>query len=329
MRTVAFILLPGVHLMDLAGPAQVFYEASQLGRVSIRLQYASVQGQVPTAQALALAPTLTLENLHLGHGDFLCIPGVDLKRLQRGDLDQTIERLRNWLPKQQSKGVLLGSICSGALVLAKLGLLDGRACTTHWKCIEYLQQQYPAARVKPNRLYCFDEGVYTSAGMTSGIDMSLALIERWTNPLLAAKVAQEMVINVRRPETSSQENTFLNFKNHFHPLVYRAQELLSDDLRTEFTLEELSRQLHLSSRQLARLFKHHTGQTIHAYRQQIRAERAEQLLQHSDLSIKEIAQACGFAQVRQLIRLWKKVKQCTPGQWRHQQMEASKLSSPA
>lgn len=317
MRTVAFILLPGVHLMDLSGPAQVFYEASQLGRVSIRLQYASVSGKVRTAQALDLAPSLNLEDLQLQNGDFLCVPGVDLARLQRGELDDVIDQLRTWFAAQQQKGVLLGSICSGALVLAELGLLQGRACTTHWKCMDYLEEQYPAVRVRRNRLYCFDRGVYTSAGMTSGIDMSLALIEQWTNPLLAAKVAQEMVINVRRPETSSQENTFLNFKNHFHPLVYRAQEMLSNDLRTEFTLADLSKHLHISSRQLARLFKQHTGQTIHAYRQQCRAERAEQLLRHSDLSINEIAQACGFAQVRQLIRLWKKTTGHTPGQWRH------------
>ncbi len=329
MRTVAFILLPGVHLMDLAGPAQVFYEAAQLGRISIRLQFASVDGHVQTAQTLALAPALSLEELRLQKGDFLCIPGVDLERLQRGALDEVIDQLRTWLPAQREKGVLLGSICSGALVLAELGLLDGRACTTHWKCMDYLEDRYPSARVQRNRLYCFDREVVTSAGMTSGIDMSLALIELWTNPLLAAKVAQEMVINVRRPETSSQENTFLNFKNHFHPLVYRAQELLSNDLSTEFTLEDLSRQLHLSSRQLARLFKHHTGQTIHAYRQERRIEHGEQLLQHSDLSVKEISQACGFSQVRQFIRLWKKAKGHTPGHWRKQQLEVSETELSA
>ena len=316
MRTITFLLLPGVHLMDLAGPAQVFYEAQQLGRLKIRVQYAALNARIATAQALPLAPTLKLEDIYLGRDDYLCIPGVDFAAVERGDLDELVEQVSDWLHLQHSKGVLIGSICSGALILAKAGLLNGRACTTHWKCMDYLETHFPLTRLKRNRLYCFDDGVFTSAGMTSGIDMSLALVERWSTPLVAAKVAQEMVINVRRPETQNQENTFLNFKNHFHPQVYKAQELLANDL--ELSVEELSDKLHLSSRQLIRLFKRHTGQTLQAYRNQVRLAHAEQLLLHSKQSVQEIALACGYTQARPFIRLWKQSKGSSPGQWRKQ-----------
>lgn len=313
--------------MDLAGPAQVFYEAAQLGRISLHVQYAAIQKQVETAQTLPLSPNLRLTELRLQKGDFCCIPGVDFAAFERGELDAHIRPLGSLLRQWREQGVLLGSICSGALVLAELGLLDGYASTTHWKCMDFMEQHYPKVRLKRDRLYCFDRDIYTSAGMTSGIDMSLALVERWAHPLLAAKVAQEMVINVRRPETQSQENTFLNFKNHFHPQVYQAQEILANDLRTEFTLEELSKKLHLSSRQLARLFKRYTGQTIHAYRSRLRMECGERLLLHSNQSIKEIALACGFAQSRQFIRLWKQEKGYTPREWRKQQLSVKPQSA--
>ena len=306
--------------MDLAGPAQVFYEASQLGRFPLRIHYVSLDTQVKTAQRLALAPTITQAQLQLRPNDFLCIPGTDFARLERGELDELAEDLRPWLQHLRDQGVLLGSICTGSVILAKTGMLNGRACTTHWKCMDYMEREFPLVRLQRDRLYYFDQGIFTSAGMTSGIDMSLALVERWANPLLAAKVAQEMVINVRRPETSSQENTFLNFRNHFHPKVYQAQELLANNLSTDYTVEELSRELLMSSRQLARLFKRYTGQTIHAYRKRVRLEQAEQLLRHSEQSIKEIAQICGFMQARQFIRVWKQAKGLAPGEWRKQQV---------
>ncbi|MEL6658287.1 MAG: helix-turn-helix domain-containing protein [Bacteroidota bacterium] len=324
MRTVAFLLLPGVHLMDLAGPAQVFYEAGQLGRFPVRIHYVGLKSEVTTAQRLQVMPTISQTDLKLGPDDFLCIPGTDFIRVERGELDGIIPDLRTWLLPLQERGVLIGSICSGALVLAKLGMLNGRACTTHWKCMTYLERAFPLVRLQRDRLYCFDRGIYTSAGMTSGIDMSLALVERWANPLLAAKVAKEMVINVRRLETSSQENTFLNFRNHFHPKVYQAQELLAHNLSTDYTVEELSRELLISSRQLGRLFKRHAGQTIHAFRSRLRLERAEQLLLHSEQSVNEIALECGFVQARQFIRFWKQAKGTTPGEWRKQKIGVGK-----
>jgi len=314
--TIAFVLFPHLHLEDLAGPAQVFYEASNLGNGNFKTLYASTGGMIMSAQGMALAPQAALQELSLRKGDMVCIPGVDFESFQAGKIGQVIEETKAWMWEQHKKGVYIASICSGALILGQMGLLDYISCTSHWKCLTYMQERFPKARVLDNRLYVFDKGIFTSAGMTSGIDMALALVERWRNPLLAAKVAQEMVINVRRAETKSQQNIFLDFKNHFNPDVYQAQEILANRLDAAFTIEDLAKQMNLSNRHLSRLFKRHTGQTVQTFRDNLRMEHGEQLLLHSERSVKEIAVACGFANARQFSRLWLRRKGCTPGEFR-------------
>lgn len=303
-------------MLDLAGPAQAFYEASQLGGSRYDLIYSATKREIRLEQATSLSNLVDYHGLTLRHGDFVCIPGVDFKSFSAGKMDAEIESIRSWLFQQKSKGVFLGSICSGALILAKAGILDRVQCTTHWKCLEYLQNKFPKTKVRSNRLYCFDQGVFTSAGMTAGIDMVLALIEQWDNPLVAAKVAQEMVINVRRADSVEQRNLFLDFKNHFNPEVYKAQEILSAKLSSGFTIDDLGKEMNMSPRQLSRLFKHHTGSTIQDYRDRVRITLGEQLLKYSEKSIKEIAIECGFENSRQFIRIWKKYHGVTPSHFR-------------
>lgn len=313
---IIFVLFPHSHLMDLAGPAQVFFEANALGRRRFDIRFVSLDETVQTAQGLALQPCQGLENIHPEPGDFICVPGFDYARFLAGDMDAAFREASPWMQTQKKRGAYIGSICSGSLGLGKMGLLDGVACTSHWKCLPYMKEAFPRARILENRLYVFDKGVFTSAGMTSGIDMCLALVDRWCNPLLAAKVAQEMVINIRRAETREQKNIFLDFKNHFNPDVYQAQEILANQLDARFTLDDLARQMNRSARHLSRLFKQHTGQTIQAFRDQLRLEHGEQLLRHTEMSVKEIALQCGFDSARQFIRLWKGKKGETPTAFR-------------
>lgn len=316
--TVAFLLLPNVHLQDIAGPAQVFYEASMLGSRQFKTIYISTQSTVQSAQGLTFSCQTDLPSISLKKGDVICIPGVDFEGFTKGSLDEITATLAPWLREQYAKGVFMATICSGALVLGRAGLLDNMHCTSHWKCLPYMKAQFPKAKVLDNRLYVFDKGIFTSAGMTTGIDMTLALVEKWCNPLLSAKVAQEMVINVRRPETKSQQNIFLDFKNHFNPDVYKAQEILADRLDVDFTIGDLAKMLNMSTRHLARLFKSHTGQTLQQYRDQIRLAHGEQLLLHTERSVKEIAVACGFSDARQFSRLWKQKKGAAPAAFKKQ-----------
>ena len=321
-RTVVFLLFPCTHLLDLSGPAQVFYEAGQLGGHRFRLFFASAtEDTVRSEQGLLFADLVRPGDLALRKGDLVCVPGVDFQRFSQGRMDEAIEKAKPWLWRQRENGVFIGSICSGALILARMGLLDNVQCTTHWKCLAYARSHFPRAQFVDDRLYVFDKGMFTSAGMTAGVDMALALVEKWFSPLLAAKVAQEMVINVRRADTKEQKNIFLDFKNHFNPDVYRAQEMLANRLDAGFTVRDLARSMNLSARHLARLFNHHTGQTIQAYRDQLRLQHGEQLLLHTEMFVKEIAAACGFESARQFIRLWKNKKQTTPEAFRRRKAQ--------
>jgi len=327
MRKIIFLLFPKVHLMDFAGPLQVFYEANKLGRLSFDIRFAATTKNVKTQQSIHFSNLHYFENLRLQQGDFVCIPGIDFKSCTKGEMKEVIGETKNWLKQQRKKGVYIGSVCSGSLILGKMGLLNGIRCTTHWKCSAYFQKKFPKALLQPNRLYCLDQGTFTSAGMTAGIDMALALVEKWKTPLLAAKVAQEMVINIRRPETKEQKNVFLDFKNHFNEEVYKAQEIIANRLDTSFTIKQLAREMALSPRHLSRLFKSHTGKTIQAYRDHLRIEHGEKLLLNSEKSIKEIAIACGFQTARQFIRLWKSKKNGTPTEYRLMKNKKSTLVS--
>lgn len=313
---VVFLLFPGAHLLDVSGPAQVFYEANRDGRERFRLHFTAAADTVGSEQGLCFGHLKNPAEMPLRKGDLLCVPGFDFHRFCGGELDAGIDQLRNWVWQMRENGVFLASICSGALALGKMGLLDGVQYTTHWKCVDYARKTFPHGRFLDHRLYVFDRGIFTSAGMTAGIDMALSLVEKWCGPLLAARVAQEMVINVRRAETRDQQNIFLDFQNHFNADVYRAQECLANRLDAGFTVSDLARHLNRSSRQLARLFKKHTGQTIQAYRDRLRLELGEQLLRNTRLSVKEIAAQCGFGSARQFARLWKNKWGVAPGQHR-------------
>lgn len=309
---IVFLLFPNTHLLDLSGPAQVFYEANKQGNDRFRLHFSSSSKNIETEQGLSLANLSYMEDLQLRKGDLVCIPGIDFTLFCEGIMDESILKCKRWIGQQYKKGVYLSSICSGALVLAKIGILNGVKCTTHWKCLPYAKKAFPKALFVDDILYAFDKDIFTSAGMTAGIDMALALIEKWCNPLLAAKVAREMVINIRRVETKSQKNTFLDFKNHFNAEVYRAQEILSNRLDARYTIKDLAKELNMSDRQIARLFKSHTKQTIQAYRENQRLEYGKELLFNTELSLKEIANQCGYESTRQFTRLWKNKNDCSP-----------------
>ncbi len=315
-KTIVFLLFPKTHLLDLSGPAQVFYEANEQGQEYFQLYFAKTEEQIQSHQGLDFTKLRKMENIVLSKGDLICIPGIHFKSFCKGELNATITKVKPWVKEQYHKGVYLSSICSGAMILAKMGLLDHMNCTTHWKCFEYSKKHFPKAHFLDDKLYVFDKNIFTSAGMTAGIDMSLRLIEIWYGPLLAAKIAQEMVINLRRADTKDQKNIFLDFDNHLNEDVYRAQELLSNNLHVGFTLQSLANHLNKSTRQLSRLFKHHTGQSIQAYRDQLRLRHGEQLLLNSKMYIKEIAVECGYSNSRQFLRLWNKHKKITPENYR-------------
>lgn len=309
-RRVIVLLLPAVHMLDLAGPLQAFYEANGLG-ARYELVHCAEQPTVRTAQGLVLADLGPLPEP--AGDDLVLVPGMDSSRL-----DPLADVPTAWLRRACGQGALVVSVCSGAFALGRAGLLDGRACTTHWKVLDKLQDQHPAARVLKNRLYVRDGNVVTSAGVASGIDMALALIEEDYGPLMVAKVAREMVVYVRREGTRDQTSIYLEYRTHLHPGVHRVQDWLIAHPESKPTLDRLADVAAMSPRNLSRAFRRATGITPKAFATKVKMQVARDLLRTPGLPVGDVAASCGFEDGRQLRRLWKQTFGVSLSRWRRE-----------
>ena len=313
LSKIVFLVQPEVHVLDLAGPLQALFEANQFG-ACYRLIYTAASPSVTTAQGLQLAGLAPFPEM--GPDDMVLVPGMD-----SCTLDSLPVTAHGWLNNAYAAGASIGSICTGAFVLAEAGLLDNRACTTHWKVSDRLQDRFPSLRVQRNRLFVEDGRVMTSAGITSGIDMALRLIERAHGALMAARVAREMVVYRRRNGDDAQESIFLSYRTHLNEGVHRVQDWLISHPDTNYSLEELSHVARMSSRHLTRVFREETGITLKTFVTQLRLEVAAQLLNDPTETVDNVATQCGYQDARQLRRIFKRHLGATPSQWQRQRAE--------
>lgn len=315
-RRIIVLLFGKVHLMDLSGPIQVFYEAYNLCKVPLQLIFTAPSPNIISEQGLTFCNLMPLDSIQPGESDLICIPGIDFKSFQAGILHADIHAASAWVRYAYEQGTAIATICSASLVLAEMGLLNNRKCTCHWKCLDYFNTHYPKAKLQGAKIYTEDRRIYTSAGMTAGIDLALFLLEKWFGTFVAVRVAQEMVVSYRREGDVRQERIFSNPKEHFHPKIYRIQELLLNYPEQNFTLEQLAEIVNMSPRNLTRLFKKHTTKTIQEYKTSIRLEQSKILLKNDQLSIEEIAHRCGFENARQFRRIWKATFNTSPQHYR-------------
>ena len=294
-RRVVFALFPGCEVMDVAGPLQAFHEAAAYG-APYDVAYAAATPTARTAQGLELAGLAPFPDV--GPGDRVVVPGYPLATTRPP------AALLAWLKRAAAAGAELCSVCTGAFALGEAGLLDGRRCTTHWKRVRELEARFPRAVVVGERLFVEDGPVVTSAGIASGVDMALALIERDGGPVLASSVAREMVVYLRRDGAHRQESVYLDYQTHLSPGVHQVQQHLVAHPESRETLAALGRRAGMSERHLTRTFRRATGISIHEYRERLRLERARDLLRNPTLTLAAIAAACGFADARQLRRVW-------------------------
>lgn len=300
MSTVVFVLLPGVHLLDLAGPAQAFHTAGSLGHPYDLVYVAGAEpGEVLSAQGLPL--TATAEWPDLDPGDLIVVPGwraaYDLvagPRLTR----ETAERLR----AHHAAGGEVASVCAGADALGQAGLLDGRLCTTHHDLQDALSSRYPKARVVRDVLFTSDDRIVTSAGIASGIDLSLHLLAVRHGPALAARVARDMVVYARRNGDQPQESVLLRHRNHLDDTVHHVQDVIDAQFAEPLPLSALADGAGVSERTLTRAFVGATGLTPLRYQQALRRERADHLLA-AGTTMEAAARAVGFDDARMLRRL--------------------------
>lgn len=299
-QQVIFLVLQGVELLDLAGPAQVFSMAASLG-APYSLHFCAKTAGMRSAQGLFLGQLEPLPSVSAN--DVVMVAGVALNQLDQPLLDR---ETRDWLIDAHQTGARIASICTGAAVLGEAGLLDGRRCTTHWFMVADLQQRYPLARVVDSVLYVHDRGIVTSAGIASGVDMALSLVEQQHGSHLAAEVARYLVVYLRRNGSQSQQSVYLEYRNHLHPGVHQVQNWLAEHAIETVSLDQLAQIANMSVRNFSRAFKEATGLTPMQYQQCLRLEVATMLLQNSELSIEAIAARCGFEDARHFRRLWQR-----------------------
>jgi transcriptional regulator GlxA family with amidase domain len=286
---VVFLLAPDVHLLDLAGPAQVFAEAADFG-YPYTLSYVADRDEVRSAQGLALRaatewPALTA-------ADIVIVPGW------KGESPLNVQKLA----EHHARGGMVASICSGADALGRAGLLDGRRCTTHHQLQDDLARRYPRARLVRDVLYTVDGRIVTSAGVASGIDLALHLVAAEHGPAAAARVAREMVVYARRNGDEPQASVMLRHRAHLSDVVHRVQDLIDSRFTDRLPLADLASATQVSERTLTRLFTASTGVTPLRYQQLLRVERAEHLIGHGS-TVEAAARAVGFEDARMLRRL--------------------------
>jgi len=258
----------------------------------------ATRDRIRTEQGLELASLQPLPAPR--ESDLVIVPGMPYTATEH--LDRKVVR---WVRTAYDAGAHIASVCTGSFVLGEAGLLDGRKCTTHWTRIEKLKQRFPRAQVFDDRLFVGDDRITTSAGIASGIDMSLALIEKVDGPLAAAAVAREMVVYMRRDGTHGQQSVYLDYRTHLHPGVHRAQDAIVQNPAAKLTIERLSEEAAMSPRNLTRTFRRATGISIKQFTTRVRLELARTLLHDPASSIESIARRCGFATARQLRRAFR------------------------
>jgi transcriptional regulator GlxA family with amidase domain len=307
-RRVVVLVLPNVHLLDLAGPVQAFYEATGFG-AEYRIVPCAVQPKVRSAQGFVFADLAPLPEVDAS--DTVLVPGLDSSTLDR------LEHVPStWLRSAAATGARIASICSGAFALAHAGVLDGRQCTTHWKVVDLLQARCPRAQVLRNRLFVQDGNVLTSAGLASGIDMALALLEKDHGPLLVARVTREMVVYLRRSGDRDQTSIYLDYRTHVHEGVHRVQDWIVAHSDENPTIDDLATVAAMSPRNLTRVFRQTTGITLKTFCHKVKLQVARDLLHSPALTMESISKSCGFNDARQLRRLWKRTFGVNPTTWR-------------
>jgi transcriptional regulator GlxA family with amidase domain len=297
VTAVVFLLVPGLHLLDLAGPAQAFSTAADLGS-GYELHYVAEQEDVRTAQGATVRAAVAWPSLTTD--DLIIVPGWRSPMIAgTGALSAaTLGRLAG----HHADGGTVVSICAGADALGRAGLLDGRRCTTHHLIQDELAVRYPSATIIRDVLYVVDGRIATSAGIASGIDLALHLIAVRDGPVIAARVAREMVVYARRNGDEQQASVMLRHRNHLSDAAHRAQDSIESRFADALPLADLAADCGVSERTLTRRFVAATGMTPLRYQQVLRVERAEHLIGQG-ATVEAAARTVGFADARMLRRL--------------------------
>ncbi|MBL8300121.1 MAG: helix-turn-helix domain-containing protein [Rhodanobacteraceae bacterium] len=315
------VVPPRCLLLDLAGPTEVLRCANlEQNQVHFELRYVAARRRLPSSSGLQLHALRALP-ARLPDDAVILVSG-SASSVQfaaappRGDDETDEARIVDWLRSSVRDSHQLLLICSGALLAARAGLLAGRACTTHFSCLDTLRALAPAAQVCDNRLFVEDGNCWTSAGVTAGVDLLLHWLARVSGAGCALAVARQLVIYLRRSGSDPQLSPWLEGRNHIHPAVHRVQDAVAAAPQQHWSLATLARRANTSPRHLSRLFNEHTGMSVPDYINRLRVSLARDLLQSTQLDMERVAERSGFASARQLRRVWARSYALPPQQAR-------------
>ncbi|MES2018014.1 MAG: helix-turn-helix domain-containing protein [Pseudomonadota bacterium] len=308
MIDVLFLLLPGSLILDWAGPAEALRIANGLMREQGRaapfaLRFCAPRPESMSSVGVQLAGLEALPSSLGPHASWVVLVGQAGPRIGVDSPDT--RALLDWLrPLQLAPGRLeLVTICAGSVLAAHAGLLAGRRATTHHHHLDELQSVAAACDVVRNRVFVEDSPVYSSAGVTTGIDLILHRIDAICGPALAAQVAQIMVVALRRGPHDPELSPFLAYRNHVHPALHRVQDAVSQSPQSDWSVPGMAAVAHTSPRHLTRLFLEYGQIAPLQYLRRIRLAVAQTALASGD-SVTEAAAAAGFSSDTQLRRAW-------------------------
>ncbi|WP_328437333.1 GlxA family transcriptional regulator [Streptomyces sp. NBC_00444] len=307
-RTVLVVLFDGVQSLDVTGPVEVFAGAEKHTPGTYRIRTASLEGApVRTSSGLTLVPDGALDSVPDPHT--LLVPGGQGTR--RPDA-----RLAGWLREHGPRAERLVSVCTGAILLAEAGLLDGRRATTHWAYADKLACDHPAVRVDADPIYIRDGQVSTSAGVTSGIDLALALVEEDLGREVALTIARHLVVFLRRPGNQAQFSAQLAAQTAQREPLREVQQWITEHPDADLTVESLAARARLSPRHFARAFQTETGMTPGRYVDRVRLEHARRLLEDTSDGVEEISRTSGYGTPEAMRRAFVKSLGTAPAEYR-------------
>jgi transcriptional regulator GlxA family with amidase domain len=319
LRRIALLTYPLVDLLDVAGPSEVFGATQSalaaLGRPSeagycVEVLSSSRERAIETDSAVSLLAHRSYHGLRDPIDTLLVAGGLGA---EKAAMDQGLLR---WLKSMAPRVRRLGSICTGAFVLAAAGLLDGRRATTHWKWCSRLAKGYPQIDVDPDPIFIRDGSVFTSAGVSAGMDLALALVEEDHGRDAALWIARHLVLFLRRPGGQSQFSVLLDLQAAQRDPLSDLQSWLAEHLDQDLSVERLARRVHMSTRNFARVFRQQVGWTPGRFVERLRVEAARRRLEDSGARLAAVARECGFGSADSMRRSFLRVLLMAPDDYR-------------
>lgn len=311
--TVGIVLFPRFQMLDIAGPGDAFGEVRVLSGGEHCYEFLTIgttRGPIQSSSGLTMSPDRTIFD-PCPELDTLIFPGglgvFDILE------DST---LIDWLKARNKSIRRICAICNGVFAFGAAGMINGKTVSTHWMDVSRLSKMFPKAVVEADRIYVKDGALYTTAGVTAGIDLALALIEEDVGKKMALDVAKYLIVHLRRAGGQSQFSPLLDMQGKGDSVTAEVQAYILDNLAVSHTLSSLAGKMSLSERHLSRVFKEGTGFTPMNFLNDARLDAVRQYLENSDLALREIALRCGFETADNLRRVFTRRFELSPLEYR-------------